>query len=73
MNTTAIQKVCREVATNFPQTKNVAPVVSSRGGGRYTLVFSYSSKLPDGHSLHQSVRVVADEQGTILKTSSTRG
>lgn len=72
MDKQAIEKVCRNIYRRFPSLKNKSPKVSSQGSGRYLLVFSGSGKTPDGKTIQQTVRVVATEDGKIIKTSMSR-
>jgi hypothetical protein len=72
MDKKSIDKVCRSIYRKFPPLKNKSPKVSSQGEGRYLLIFSGSGKTPDGKTIHQNVRVVATEDGRIIKTSMSR-
>lgn len=72
MDRSAIEKVCQKVYRRFPDLKSKRPRVSSQGNGRFLLLFSGSATTPDGMSISQTIRVVADEQGRILKTSTSR-
>ncbi|MCB2203024.1 hypothetical protein KQH56_03370 [bacterium] len=72
MDRSAIEKVCQKVYRRFPSLSSKRPRVSSQSSGRYLLIFSGSGKTPDGKSISQTIRVVADEQGRILKTSTSR-
>lgn len=72
MQRNVLEKVCQQVYRRFPNLKNKKPNVTSQGKDRYLLVFSGSGKTPDGKTIRQKVRVVADESGRILKTSTSR-
>ena len=72
MDKQAIDKVCRSIYRRFPPVKDKRPKVSGHGQGRYLLIFSGSGKSPDGKSIQQTVRVVATEDGRIIKTSMSR-
>lgn len=72
MQRTILDKVCQQVYRRYPDLKNKHPKVTSQGNERYLLVFSSAGKTPDGKTIQQNVRVVADEDGHILKTSTSR-
>jgi len=72
MDKQAIDKVCRSIYRRFPPLKHKSPKVSSQGSGCYLLIFSGSGKTPDGKTIQQTVRVVATEDGRIIKTSMSR-
>ncbi len=72
MEKKSVEKVCKLIYRRFPPMKNKHPKVTDRGNGRYLLVFSGSGKTPDGKELQQTIRVVATEDGRIIKTSMSR-
>lgn len=72
MDITSIEKISKSVYKRFPQFKNRQPKVSPQSSGRFLLIFSNSGKTPDGKALQQIVRVVATEDGKIIKTSMSR-
>lgn len=71
MEKKALDKVCREIYRKFPPLKDKKPKVSKQGNN-YLLVFSDSGHTPDGKTIQQAVRVVATEDGKIIKTSMSR-
>jgi len=72
MERSVLDKVCRHVYRRFPNLKDKKPKVTSQGNDRYLLLFSNSGKTPDGKTIKQTVRVVTDNTGRILKTSTSR-
>ncbi len=72
MDKQAMEKVCKNIYRRFPPVKNKHPKVSGQGPGRFLLVFSGSGKTPDGKNIQQTIRVVATEDGRIIKTSMSR-
>ena len=72
MDSAAINKVCQSVYTRVPALQGVKPKVSPQGS-RFLLIFSKTNKLPTGKTLEQTIRVIADEEGNIIKMSSSRG
>jgi hypothetical protein len=72
MDSAAINKVCQSVYTRVPALQGVKPKVSPQGS-RFLLIFSKTNKLPTGKTLEQTIRVIADAEGNIIKMSSSRG
>lgn len=72
MDKKAIDRVCSQIFRRFPPLKNAAPKITKQGEGRYLLIFSASGEGPDGRKIQHTVRVVASEEGRILKTSMSR-
>jgi hypothetical protein len=72
MEKKAVEKVCKHIYRRFPNLENKHPKVSTHGKDRYLLVFSGSGKTPDGKIIQQTIRVVATEDGRIIKTSMSR-
>jgi len=72
MDDKALDQVCKKIYRRFPSLKNKRPKVSKQGDDRYLLVFSGSGETPDGKSIQQTIRVVASNDGNILKTSMSR-
>lgn len=73
MKTEAIRKVTEKVVGKHPKLAGKNPKVSTLSPGTYLLQYSFSDDLPNGKSISQIVRVVADEEGNITKLSSSRG
>ena len=72
MERSILEKVCSQVYRRYPALKDQKPKVTSQGNERYLLLFSGSGKTPDGKTIKQTVRVVTDGTGRILKTSTSR-
>lgn len=72
MDKNVVEKICKNIYRRFPPMKDKRPKVSKQGENRYLLVFSGSGETPDGQTIQQTVRVVADEEGRIIKTSMSR-
>jgi hypothetical protein len=72
MDKVILEKVCQNVYKRFPVVKGQRPKVSKQADDRYLLVFSSSGKSVDGQSMQHMLRVVAAEDGRILKTSMSR-
>jgi len=72
MNKKSIDRVCKNIIRRFPALNKKRPKVTSHGENRYLLIFSGSGKTPDGKTITNTVRVVADEEGRIIKSSMSR-
>jgi hypothetical protein len=72
MEKKALEKVCNNIYRRFPPLKDKRPRVSKQGENHYLLIFSGSGESPDGMTIQQTVRVVATEDGNIVKTSMSR-
>lgn len=72
MEKNALDKVCCRIYKQFPPLNNKRPKVLKQNENRYLLIFSGSGKTPNGKTIQQTVRVVADQNGRILKTSMER-
>lgn len=72
MDKNVLEKICKQIYKDYPTTKGQAPTVSKMGSGQYLLIFSSSGKAPDGMIIQQRIRVVATDDGQIIKTSMSR-
>jgi hypothetical protein len=72
MEKKALDKVCNHIYRRFPPLKDKRPRVSKQGENHYLLIFSGSGESPDGKTIQQTIRVVATEDGNIVKTSMSR-
>ena len=72
MERSVLDKVCQQVYRRYPTLNGKHPKVTSQGNDRYLLLFTGSGETPDGKTIKQIVRVVADDAGRILKTSTSR-
>lgn len=64
--------VCNSVYRQFPEMKNASPSVKLLPGEKYQLIFHAKAQAADGKTITRTVRVVADENGRILKLSTSR-
>ncbi len=72
MKESILDQLCNTVYRQYPIIKDRHPKVTKQGSDRYLLVFSGSDKSPDGKSIQHTIRVVASEDGQIIKTSMSR-
>ena len=64
--------VCNSVYRQFPEVKGAVPTVKSLPGEKYQLIFHGKVQTADGKSMERTVRVVSDEDGKILKLTTSR-
>lgn len=72
MERSVLDKVCQQIYRRYPNLQGKRPKVTSQGSQRYLLLFTGSGQTPDGNTIKQIVRVVTDDAGRILKTSTSR-
>lgn len=72
MNAQSKSSVCNAVYRQFPELRGANPTVKDLPGEKYQLIFHGKAKTENGKSLPRTVRVVADENGKILKLSTSR-
>jgi hypothetical protein len=73
MDDATLQRVIKSIQSDYPKTRACKPRVSKQADGRNLITFSYCDTLPGSKSISQSLRIVVDNQGRILKKSSSRG
>jgi hypothetical protein len=67
------KKVEQQIQKKFPEVAGVKPTVSSRPDNQYLFVFNAKAKMADGKTFTHTIRVVVNDQGKILKTTTSRG
>lgn len=72
MDAAAVKKVSREVYQRYPHMNGTLPKVSQQTEDRYLLLFTKSVEISSGRSMDQTIRVIADGQGHVLKLSSSK-
>ncbi len=72
MDRQMISSVSREVYRNFPEVKGSQPEIRPQGQTRHLLIFHGKGVTEDGHTINRTVRVVVDENGKIVKTTTSR-
>lgn len=73
MKAETIRKVNEKVVKKHPKLAGKNPKVSTLSPGSYLLLYNFNDELPNGKTISQTIRVVADEEGNIIKISSSRG
>ncbi len=64
--------VCASVYRQFPELKGASPQVKALPAEKFQLIFHGKAKTEDGKTLPRTVRVVSDENGRILKLTTSR-
>jgi hypothetical protein len=72
MDSSALDRVCQSVYRQFPELRGAHPSVKNQAGGNFLIIFSGHTKTADGKNLARTVRVTANESGSILKLSTSR-
>ncbi|MFQ5942063.1 MAG: hypothetical protein ACE5JF_00775 [Anaerolineales bacterium] len=75
MKKEALTKITRTVVRQFPEMEGVRPAIKSEQGDdedRYLVTFKGAAELPNGKSMKRIVRVVADEDGDVIRMSTSR-
>ena len=77
MNRDAIDKINRKVSKQFPELKSVRPSVRSQSKStnklqKFTLTYKGKAALPNGRTISRIVRVVADENGKVIRMSTSK-
>lgn len=72
MDPKAKSTVCAAVYSQFPEVRGDTPQVKNLPGEKYQLIFQGSVKTENGKTLPRTVRVVANNNGRILKLSTSR-
>ena len=73
MDSAVKKKIEEQIHRKHPEVSGSHAKVSSRPNNQYLLVFTGKGKTPDGKTITHTIRVVADENGKIIKTTSSRG
>jgi hypothetical protein len=71
METNVVDHVSQAVYRQFPELRGVRPSVR-KSGDQFLLIFSGKVKTADGKTLPRIVRVTANDQGSILKMTTSR-
>lgn len=72
MDTRTKNTVCASVYRQFPELKGASPQVKALPADKFQLIFHGNAKTEDGKTLSRTVRVVSDENGKILKLTTSR-
>ncbi len=73
MDQAIIDKICAGIYVKHPEMRGVKPKISKRDDNHFLMLFKQTKKTSTGMDLTEIVRVTVDEQGKVLKTSSSRG
>lgn len=67
-----VTAICRQVYRRFPEMEGRSPKVKIQGESQVLLIFSTKVTSASGRTLEKTVRVVASDNGKILKMSESR-
>jgi hypothetical protein len=69
----ALEKVCGKVYRSHPEVAGVNPKVTQQSEGRFLLLFKSKATTMGAKQINHTIRVVSNDQGEIIKISSSRG
>lgn len=77
MKPKAVSQITRKVVEQFPEMEGTEPAVRRQGApgngtAQYLLTYKGVAELPGGRSMKRIVRVVADEDGRVIRISTSR-
>jgi hypothetical protein len=72
MEKQVIQSICEKVYKQYPIVEGIFPEVKSQPNGTQLLVFESKGKVSAQKAIPIQVRVVVNENGKIVKLSSSR-
>jgi hypothetical protein len=72
MESNILDRVSRQVFSQFPEVKGCTPKVRNQAGGQYLLIYEGKGKTADGKMITRVVRVVVHADGTIGKITTSR-
>ena len=75
-----LDSICKQIYKRFPEVSGSRPKVQAQKppsgsdgtSSQYLLIFQGSRSAADGKSINRIIRVVASEQGRILKVTTSR-
>jgi hypothetical protein len=67
-----IQSICEKVYKQYPIVEGVYPEINPQPNGNHLLVFESKGKISTQKAIPIQVRVIVDENGKIIKLSSSR-
>jgi hypothetical protein len=72
MDSDTISKIDQQVFRQFPFLSGTIPDVSQENENRWLLLYKGSAVTADGHEMPVVVRVLADNDGRVIKLTSSR-
>ncbi|MBI9050506.1 MAG: hypothetical protein JEZ00_13880 [Anaerolineaceae bacterium] len=67
------KKIEQQIYKKYPEVSGSHAKVSTRPNDQYLLVFSGKGKTADGKTITHNIRVVVNDKGKIIKTTTSRG
>lgn len=72
MEPQVLAAICNQISKQYPGIKGHNPGVTKQANGQYLIIFSMDVETPDGKVITHKIRVIASDEGKILKTSMSR-
>lgn len=77
MKSKAVSQITHQVVDQFPELNGVKPAVRRQdtpgnGASQFLLTYKGVAELPGGKQMKRIVRVVADEDGHVIRISTSR-
>ncbi len=73
MKSEMVDKIVRQIKKSHPNFANATPKVTRQSQGHYLLLFSSETKMNGDKKISNVLRVVSNDDGEIIKVSSSRG
>jgi hypothetical protein len=71
MDRKLIDNISKQIYRKFPEVDGSQPSLSERPDNQTLLIFKGSATTADGHTIQRVIRVVADANGKILRTTTS--
>lgn len=71
MEAALVKKINQQVYKRFPELRGANPKIQKLDKN-ILLIYQSRVRLPDDHLINRTIRVVADEQGEIVKMSTSK-
>ncbi|MEN6408951.1 MAG: hypothetical protein ABFD44_04470 [Anaerolineaceae bacterium] len=72
MEARLLESICRQIYRQFPEVAGSKPKITPQDSTHTLLIFSGKAAAADGKTISRVVRVVVNEKGKILKTTTSR-
>lgn len=72
MDSDTISKIDQQVFRQFPYLNGTTPEIEQQNENHWLLIYKGSAVTADGHEMPVVVRVIADNDGKVIKLTSSR-
>lgn len=72
MESQALNSICSQIYRRFPEVNGVHPKVQPYSGDKFLLIFTGKGTAANGKAISHNIRVVASQDGKIIKVTSSR-